>query len=72
MTPQRVHGQGLPKLTVPGYHGNGNRGPVADMASRAGQRLDGSRAGAGKVSRHVADHPAGSFCQGQLNRLVEI
>ena len=72
MTPQRVRGKGLPNLTVPGHHGNGNRGPVKDMASRAGQCLDGSRVGAGEGGRHVADHPARSCCQGQLDHLVKI
>jgi hypothetical protein len=42
------------------------------MASRDGQCLDGSRVGAGEGGAHVADHPARSFCQGQLDRLVEI
>jgi hypothetical protein len=42
------------------------------MAPRAGQCLHGIRVAAGERGAQVADHPARSFRQGQLDRLVEI
>ena len=72
MPAQGVSGQRLANLRVRAGHSHRDPGPVANMAACRREHLNRDRLGTLEHGRQVADHAAGPFGQGQLDRPVQL